>query len=142
MNQKFSGFYIEGGVHVPIPILPQFEFDCGLISAQLTHEIGADIRMSMDFTEANTYHMGVSIYGRITAGLGASMGIVCASSSVTGKGLVSADGMYSSDGTWSATGYSEFSISGNTELGFGACDSDCDGIFGVGPCVVNSESAT
>jgi hypothetical protein len=142
VNQKFNGFYIEGGVHLPIPIIPQFEFNLGLISAQLSHEIGGDIRMSMNFTEANTYHMGVSIYGRITAGIGASMGVVCASSSVTGKGLISADGIYSTSGNWSATGYSEFSISGSTELGFGACDSDCDGIFGVGPCVVNSEGAS
>jgi hypothetical protein len=141
LNQQFSGFYIEGGVHLPIPVLPQFEFDLGLISAQLSHEIGADIRMSMNFTEANTYHMGVSIYGRITAGVGASMGVVCASSTVTGKGLISADGLYSSNGSWSATGYSEFGISGVTELGVGTCTSSCEGIFGVGPCFVDSASA-
>ncbi len=141
LNQKFSGFYIEGGVHLPIPIIPQFEFDLGLISAQLTHEIGGDIRMSMNFTEANTYHMGVSIYGRITAGVGTSMGVVCASSTVTGKGLISADGVYSSDGSWSAIGYTEFGISGTTELGVGTCTSSCEGIFGVGPCFVDSAAA-
>ncbi len=58
VNQQFKGFYIEGGVHLPIPILPQFEFDLGLISAQLSHEIGGDIRMSMNFADANTYHVG------------------------------------------------------------------------------------
>ena len=141
VNQQFKGFYIEGGVHLPIPILPQFEFDLGLISAQLSHEIGGDIRMSMNFAEANTYHMGVSIFARITAGVGASMGIACASSSVTGKGLISADGFYSSNGSWSAIGYAEFGISGNTELGFGTCTSSCEGIFGVGPCIVESASA-
>jgi len=141
VNQQFKGFYIEGGVHLPIPILPQFEFDLGLISAELSHEIGADIRMSMNFSEANTYHMGVSIFARITAGVGASMGLVCASSTVTGKGLISADGLYSSNGTWSATGYAEFGISGSTELGFGTCTSSCEGVFGVGPCIVESASA-
>jgi len=141
VNQQFKGFYIEGGVHLPIPILPQFEFDLGLISAELSHEIGADIRMSMNFSEANTYHMGVSIFARITAGVGASMGLVCASSTVTGKGLISADGLYSTNGTWSATGYAEFGISGSTELGFGTCTSSCEGVFGVGPCIVESASA-
>ena len=141
LNQEFNGFYIEGGVHLPVPVIPQFEFDLGLISAQLSHEIGADIRMSMNFNEADTYHMGVSIFGRITAGVGASMGIACASSTVTGKGIISADGLYSSNGSWSATGYSEFGISGTTKLGFGTCTSSCEGIFGVGPCVVESEGA-
>jgi hypothetical protein len=142
VNQQFKGFYIEGGAQIPIPILPSFEFNLGLISAQLSHEVGADLRMGMNFANANTYSMGVSVFGRITAGLGASMGLVCASSTVTGKGLISADGMYSTNGSWSATGYVDFSITGNTELGFGACDSDCDGILGVGPCVVDSESAS
>jgi len=141
LNQLFKGFYIEGGVHLPIPILPQFEFDLGLISAQLSHEVGGDIRMSMNFNEANTYHMGVSIFARITAGVGASMGLVCASSTVTGKGLISADGLYSSNGTWSATGYAEFGILGTTELGVGTCTSSCDGVLGVGPCFVDSASA-
>jgi hypothetical protein len=141
VNDLFKGFYIEGGAHIPIPVIPQFEFDLGLISAELSHEVGADFRMGMNFAQANTYTTGISIYGRITAGLGSSMVLVCASSSVTGKGLISADGLYSSNGSWSATGYAEFGISGTTEYGFGACDSDCNGIFGVGPCTVDSESA-
>jgi hypothetical protein len=141
LNDPFKGFYIEGGVHMKIPILPEFEFNLGLISAELSHEVGADVRMSMNFAEANTYTAGVSIFARITAGVGASMGLVCATSSVTGKGLISADGLYSTNGSWSATGYAEFGIYGTTELGGGACDSDCDGIFGVGPCIVDSESA-
>jgi hypothetical protein len=141
LNDPFKGFYIEGGVHMKIPIIPEFEFDLGLISAELSHEVGADVRMSMNFAEANTYTAGVSIFARITAGVGASMGLVCATSSVTGKGLISADGLYSTNGSWSATGYAEFGIYGTTELGGGACDSDCDGLFGVGPCIVDSESA-
>ena len=141
VGQRFKGFYIQGGVSLPVPILPQFEFDLGLISAKLTHEIGGDVRMSMDFSEVNTYHAGVSIFARITAGIGASMGLVCASSSVTGKGLISADGLLTSDGQWSAEGYAEFGISGTTELGVGACDSSCDGILGIGPCIVKSASA-
>ncbi len=126
---RVNGFYFEGGFAMPIPIIPEFDFDFGLVSARLSHSLGSDIFMDMQFgDEANSYGTGFAIYGNISLGLGGSVVLSCAgvSASVTADLLMR--GYYYSSGEWFVEGDQSVTLTGTTYAGWGICDSNCEGI--------------
>lgn len=125
---RVNGFYFEGGFAMPIPIIPEFDFNFGLVSASLSHSLGSDIFMDMQFGETNSYGTGFAIYGKISAGLGGSVILACAgvSASVTTDLLMR--GYYYSSGEWFVEGDQSVTLTGSTYAGWGICDSNCEGI--------------
>lgn len=121
-----NGFYFEGSADMPTPIFPGFDFNFGLVSASLWLNVGADTRLAMNFGEVNTYHIGMDYLLDIGAKLGASIGIACAGVSaqvIVDQGF---DGEYRSDGSWYVSGEATLYLKGDTYVGVGCCDSDCD----------------
>jgi hypothetical protein len=141
-----AGFYFEAMAAMPIPIIPSGEFDFGLISGELKHQVGADVRMSMQFSEGATFGLGQSVFAKISVGLGGSVVIVCAGVSAELKTVLSWDGQYSTSGTWFVDGDGHIVLTGTTYVGTGLCDSNCESILEVGgfgtPCFKHTESGS
>jgi hypothetical protein len=144
--KEIAGFYFEAMAAIPIPIIPSGEFDFGLVSGELKHQIGADIRMSMQFSEGATFGLGQSVFAKVSVGLGGSVVIVCAGVSAEIKAVLSWDGQYSTNGTWFVDGDGHIVLTGSTYVGVGLCDSNCESIVEIGgigtPCVKHTESGS
>jgi hypothetical protein len=124
-----SGFYFEGEVDVPIPVIPSFDFNFGIVSAKLWANVGGDLRLAMTFAgDANTYDAGVDLFADVGAGVGASIGIACAGVQAEVLADVALDGQYQSTGDWYVDGSATLTLSGSAYCGFGLCDSDCGGL--------------
>ena len=141
-----SGFFVEGEVEIPVPIFPDFDFDFGLVSAHLKKYIGCDFRLGMQFSEVNKYSVGADIFAKIEAGVGGTVGVACAMLSASACAGIGLNGQYSSNGNWYAQGSGGVTLSGKTTVGWGLCDSKCNGIenpFGDGDtCSSSSEDAS
>ena len=141
-----SGFFFEGEVEIPIPIFPDFDFNFGLVSARLKKYVGCDFRLGMEFSEVNKYSVGADVFAKLVAGVGGTIGVACATLSASACAGVSLNGEYHSNGDWSAEGYGGVTLKGSTTVGWGACDSDCNGIpnplGGGDTCSTESEDAS
>jgi TANFOR domain-containing protein len=143
---KVAGFYFEAMAAMPIPIIPSGEFNFGLISGELTHQVGADMRLSMQFSEGATFGLGQSVFARLTVGLGGSVVIVCAGVSAEIKTVLSWDGQYSTNGTWFVDGDGHIVLTGSTYEGFGLCDANCESVLEIGgvgtPCSKHTQEGS
>lgn len=136
---RVSGSYFEGGISMPVPVLPSIDFNFGVISGHFFVNIGGDIRLSTQFTSAaNTYGIGQSIFAEAGIGVGASMGLVCAGCSAHALVVIGFDGQYQSTGEWFVDGDASLTLSGSAYIGGGLCDSDCEGTF----CATTGGSAS
>ncbi len=124
-----SGFYFEGEVDVPIPVIPTFDFNFGIVTAKLWANIGGDVRLAMTFTgDGNTYAAGIDVFADVGAGIGGSIGIACAGVQAEVLADVALDGQFQSNGNWFVDGSATLTLSGTAYCGFGICDSNCGGM--------------
>lgn len=135
---QVKGFYIEGKAEIPVPIIPQFDIDLGVVSGKLSATIGADMRVSMNFSDGLTLGIGQSVFANVTAGVGGSIGIACGGLEASVTADVSVDGQISTSGNWFVDGSAMLILKGSAYWGWGVCDSDCDGTF----CDSSSDSIT
>jgi TANFOR domain-containing protein len=140
---EVAGFYFEAMAAMPIPIIPSGEFDFGLIHGVLKHQVGADMRLSMQFSNAAIFGIGQSAFAKIWVGLGGSVVIACAGVSAEVKTVISWDGQYATNGNWFVDGDGHLVLTGETYVGAGLCNSNCESIAEIGgfgtPCVKHSE---
>ncbi len=134
-----SGFYFEGAISLPVPVIPSFDFNFGLVSAKLWANIGGDVRLSMLFSgNGNNYSAGINIFADVGAGVGASIGIACGGMSAEVLADVFLDGQFQSNGNWYVDGGADLTLTGSTYCGFGLCDANCGGSL----CDKNTLSAS
>jgi len=124
---EVKGFYFEGEGAVPVPVIPQGEFNFGLVAGVLKVQAGGDVRMGMQFSKGATFSLGQSVFILAKAGLGAGFVGVCAGLTAQVKVVTSWDGQYSTTGAWFVDGDGHITLSGSTYLGAGLCDADCGG---------------
>jgi hypothetical protein len=136
--QAVKGFYFEGGISLPVPVIPSVDFDYGLVSGHLYVNIGGDMRNSMQFSDGLTFGVGQSIFADVGIGLGGSVVLACAGCSANILAMVNFDGQVSTGGNWFVDGEGLITLKGSTYAGWGVCDSDCDGIL----CDKSSGSAS
>jgi len=123
-----SGFYFEGALSLPIPLIPSFDFNFGLVSAHLWTNVGGDIRLAILFSgNGNTYDAGVDVFADVGAGIGASIGIACGGMSAEVLADVGLEGQYQSNGNWYVDGDASLTLKGSTYAGWGVCDANCGG---------------
>lgn len=149
---KIAGFYTEGALTVPdnLLIIPNFDFDFIIFSAEFNKGIGGDARMGMNFTnDALTFSTGYSLFVWCKLSVGASVGLAGATLLVSADMEQSSDGlikigsgtvagpegiMLTNYGDWYVEGDAELSIGGEACACFGGCDSDCESLLGLAPC--------
>lgn len=133
-----KGFYFEGGVALPVPLIPNVDFNFGLVSGHLYVKVGGDIRAKMEFGKDKIFGIGQSIFVDAGVGLGGSVVIACAGCSANIMGMQNYDGQISTNGDWFVDGEGLLTLKGTAYKGWGVCDSDCDGMF----CDKSSGSAS
>ncbi|MCO5273147.1 MAG: carboxypeptidase-like regulatory domain-containing protein [Cyclobacteriaceae bacterium] len=133
-----KGFYFEGGVSLPVPVIPSVDFDFGLVSGHLHVNIGGDMRAKMEFSEEKTFGIGQSIFADASIGLGGSVVVACAGCSASVLAMLNFDGEISTGGSWFIDGEGLLQLKGSSYRGWGVCDSDCDGVL----CDKSSSSAS
>ena len=133
-----KGFYFEGGVALPVPLVPNVDFNFGLVSGHLYVKVGGDIRAKMESGKDKIFGIGQSIFVDAGVGLGGSVVIACAGCSATIMGMQNYDGQISTNGDWFVDGEGLLTLKGSAYKGWGVCDSDCDGLL----CDKSSGSAS
>jgi hypothetical protein len=126
--QKVDGFFFEAGAEIPVPGVPNFDIDLGLVDAALEVTVGGDVRLGIAFGDNTTYNMGMGIFVNAYFRLGVSVIHACAGVEVGVRAGVDADGNYSTNGDYSmqVTGY--VLLEGRVYAGGGlVCTSKCDG---------------
>jgi len=139
---SLKGFYMEGEAEasvLPMLGLPDVDIDLGIVSARLRVIVGADMRLSMQFSKGTiTIGAGMDNFVEADFGLGASVGLACASVDCSASLDIGYEGQVSSDYSWWAELTGDITLTGTAKAGGGGCDSDCDGYF----CVVESASVS
>jgi hypothetical protein len=139
---SLKGFYMEGEAEasvLPMLGLPDVDIDLGIVSARLRVIVGADMRLSMQFSKGTiTIGAGMDNFVEADFGLGASVGLACASVDCSASLDIGFEGQVSSDYSWSAELTGDITLTGTAKVGGGGCDSDCDGYF----CFVESASVS
>jgi hypothetical protein len=123
-----KGFYMEGLLQIPV-LVPTYEFNFLLVSASVHVNVGADIRLAMNFYETASLGMGVTAYGQVGAGVGATVGIACGGMSASAMVDCGFDGLLYRNGEYLVQGDIGLQLCGSAYCGWGVCDSDCDGMF-------------
>lgn len=126
--QKVDGFFFEAGAEIPVPGVPNFDINLGLVDAALEVTVGGDVRLGIAFGDNTTYNMGMGIFVNAYFRLGVSVIHACAGVEVGVRAGVDADGNYSTNGDYSmqVTGY--VLLEGRVYAGGGlVCTSKCDG---------------
>ncbi|RYY54741.1 MAG: hypothetical protein EOO09_13205 [Chitinophagaceae bacterium] len=128
---NINGFFLEAGAAIPFPGLPNFDIDLGLVEAELNVQVGGDVRVGMQFGDADMYNMGMGVFVKARFSVGVSFIHFCGGVELSGKGGVDMDGSYWSNGNYDLAITGFLSITGMAWGGGGlACDAECDGICG------------
>jgi hypothetical protein len=134
-----KGYYFQGGASMPVPLVPNFDFNFGLVSAHFYVNIGGDVRNKIEFSNSNvTIGMGTSIFVDAGLGIGGSVVVACAGCSAKLLAMMNFDGQISTGGSWFVDGEAFLKLTGTTYKGWGVCDSDCDGVL----CDKSTKSAS
>jgi len=149
---RISGFYFSAGGSIPFPVLPNFDLNVGIAQAKMEVNIGAEVRVGIQFGNVNSYNLGFGVFIDAEIGVGASVVVACAGVEIYGRVGVDFDGTYWSNGNYSITAQGFFNLGGCAWFGGGlACDSNCDGLcvsvtfcgqvrFGIGGTITQSNS--
>ncbi|MBK7227836.1 MAG: carboxypeptidase regulatory-like domain-containing protein [Ignavibacteriales bacterium] len=126
-----SGFYFEGMASIPVQSIlgiPNIDIDLVVLSARLWVNAGADMRTSLQFSN-NNLTVGAGMDNFIEAGFSVSQWLVVECSKLSfGAALNNSyEGQFSTDGTWSAEIGGDITLTGEAKVGWGICDSDCEG---------------
>lgn len=127
---SLSGFYMEGMTSIPVQSIlgiPNIDIDLVVVSAKLWVNIGADMRLSMQFSDNLTIGAGMDNF--IEAGFSVSEWFVveCAKLSFGAVLDIGSEGYVSSNGDWASELTGDLTLSGKAKVGWGVCDSDCEG---------------
>ncbi|WP_170061791.1 hypothetical protein [Hymenobacter chitinivorans] len=121
-----EGFYFEGKIGMPVPIIPSFDVDLIVISGKLESVMGGDMRMGMNFSNGTEFGIGQSVFLDVKAGVGGTAIIVCGGVEGGVHADLSADGKVNvSSGDWSIAGDASVKLTATAYGGYGVCDSDC-----------------
>jgi len=125
-----KGFYLEGMTSIPVQSiigLPNIDIDLVVVSAKLWVNAGADMRLSMQFDKALT--IGAGMDNLLDAGFSVSEWFVveCASLSFGALLDIGSEGQVNTNGDWAAELYGDITLTGKAKVGWGICDSDCEG---------------
>lgn len=118
---RVRGFFLEGQVSWPLPICPSGGFDIGVAQVGVWCNVRGDLRMGMNFLEANTYHIG----GLVGLNVGASgqYGLgMCVSLWGEADAQADLEGAYRSDGAWYILGRADVNLNGGASYGVGVDD--------------------
>ncbi len=126
-----SGFYFEGMTSIPIQSiigLPNIDIDLVVVSAKLWVNAGADMRTSLQFNN-NNLTVGAGMDNFIEAGFSVSQWFVveCSKLSFSAGLDIGSEGQFSTNGSWSAELTGDITLKGQAKVGWGVCDSDCEG---------------
>lgn len=127
---SLKGFYMEGMTSIPIQSiigLPDIDIDLVVVSARLWVNAGADMRLSMQFDKGLT--IGAGMDNLFDAGFSVSQWFVVECSSLSFSALldIGSEGQVSTNGDWAAELTGDITLTGKAKVGWGVCDSDCEG---------------
>ncbi len=127
---SLKGFYMEGMTSIPIQSiigLPNIDIDLVVVSAKLWVNAGADMRLSMQFDKGLT--IGAGMDNLLDAGFSVSQWFVVECSSLSFSALldIGSEGQVSTNGDWAAELTGDITLTGKAKVGWGVCDSDCEG---------------
>lgn len=126
--QEIDGFFFEAGAEIPVPGIPNFDINLGLVDAALEVTVGGDVRLGIAFSDNPTYNMGMGIFVNAYFRLGVSVVLACAGVEVRARVGVDADGNYSTNGDYSLEVKGYVVLEGRVYAGGGfVCTSKCDG---------------
>ncbi len=139
---ELNGFFMEVGAEIPVPIIPSFDIDLGVIQARLKVTVTGDVRFGINFGDTDSYSMGMSVFVNAEFDLGFTVGVACAGLEIRVSAGVNMDGTYWNNGNYSLVVSGYLSLSGMAYTGVSpgllpTCDSNCDGL-----CVKTEASGT
>lgn len=125
-----KGFYLEGMTSIPVQSIlgiPDIDINLVVVSARLWVNAGADMRLSMQFDKGLTIGAGMDNF--IDAGFSAGQWFIveCFSSSFSALLDIGSEGQVSKNGDWAAELTGDITLKGKVKVGWGVCDSDCEG---------------
>lgn len=126
---RLNGFFYEAAAAIPVPGIPNFDINLGVIEAALEVTVGGDVRVGMSFGETNMYNMGLGVFVDARFKLGATALNVCGGVDLSVRAGIDVDGTYWSNGNYEleATGF--IRLTGSAYAGWGlACSASCEGI--------------
>lgn len=127
---SLKGFYLEGMTSIPVQSiigLPNIDIDLVVVSAKLWVNAGADMRLSTQFDKGVT--IGAGMDNLLDAGFSVSEWFVveCAKLSFSALLDIGSEGQVSTNGDWAAELTGDITLTGQAKVGWGVCDSDCEG---------------
>ena len=125
-----KGFYLEGMTSIPVQSiigLPNIDIDLVVVSAKLWVNAGADMRLSTQFDNGVT--IGAGMDNLFDAGFSVSQWFVVECSKLSFSALldIGSEGQVSTNGDWAAELTGDITLKGLAKVGWGVCDSDCEG---------------
>lgn len=127
---SLKGFYLEGMTSIPVQSiigLPSIDIDLVVVSAKLWVNAGGDMRLSTQFDNGLTIGAGMDNF--FDAGFSVSEWFVveCAKLSFGALLDIGSEGQVSKNGDWAAELTGDITLTGEAKVGWGVCDSDCEG---------------
>jgi hypothetical protein len=125
-----KGFYLEGMTSIPIQSIlgiPNIDIDLVVVAAKLWVNAGADMRLSTQFDKGFTIGAGMDHF--FEAGFSVSQWFVveCSKLSFSAVLDIGSEGQVSKNGDWAAELTGDITLTGQAKVGWGICDSDCEG---------------
>ncbi len=129
---SLKGFYLEGMTSIPVQSiigLPNIDIDLVVVSAKLWVNAGADMRLGMQFDK--NFTIGAGMDNLFDAGFSVSQWFVVECSKLSFSALldIGSEGFVSTNGDWAAELTGDITLKGKAKVGWGICDSDCEGKF-------------
>lgn len=127
---SLKGFYLEGMTSIPVQSIlgiPNIDIDLVVVSAKLWVNAGADMRLSTQFDKGLT--IGAGMDNLFDAGFSVSQWFVVECSKLSFSALldIGSEGQVSKNGDWAAELTGDITLTGEAKVGWGVCDSDCEG---------------
>ncbi len=125
---NLKGFVTNCVSTFPPPDIPSFDLDLVVVSGSLSVDVTAGFQSGLNFTPDKDFVFTVgNLYGvHAHAGVGGSVGLVCAGASLDVTSTFSTAGTLSTSGAWEVMGNASLALTGSAYAGGGCCDSDCD----------------
>lgn len=125
-----KGFFMEGMTSIPIQSiigLPNIHIDLKVVEAKLWVNAGADMRLSMQFDKGLTIGAGMDNFFDAGFSVGQWFVVECSKLSFGALLDIGSEGQFSTNGDWAAELTGDITLTGKAKVGWGVCDSDCEG---------------
>ena len=127
---SLKGFYMEGMTSIPVQSiigLPSIHIDLKVVEAKLWINAGADMRLSMQFDKGLTIGAGMDNLFDAGFSVGEWFVVECSKLSFGALLDIGSEGQVSTNGSWAAELTGDITLTGQAKVGWGVCDSDCEG---------------